>query len=310
MDLATSPRGSIASQVASVSTDPTTLASTDTDGLPRIRFQTTKLLAEQIGQQTYQALDDILYVEDVSPEDFTLIQEFRESSGRKYRFKRYYPEHQLLIITIPTKYHESLHSFIYDEIRGQIRDMGLRFHWATTSAATFYREHGRTGSGEGDSSGHPIQPGRDSSRRWPTIVIEAGYSQSLPQLREDMLWWFRESNHQVKVVLLVKMYRGPLRKITIEHWREEPMTFPGARTRQRAQQLEPTCAQAIHIIKTSVTVNDFLPSSYGVTRGALELRFSDLFLRGPVQGEGNIVIGVDVLQWFGATVAHMSETAA
>lgn len=188
--------------------------------------------------------------------------------------------------------------------------MGLRYCWNTTGTATFYEEHGKTGSGEGDASGHPTQPGQNSSRRWPTLVIEAGYSQSLANLQEDMRWWFRESNHQVKIVLLVKMYPGPLRQIAIEHWREEPVNFPGAMTRTRAQQLESVRDQAITIIKNSATVNDYLPSSYSVTRGALELRFSDLFLRVPRPGEGNIVIGIEVLQWFGAMLAQNSEARA
>ncbi|CAH0049469.1 unnamed protein product, partial [Clonostachys solani] len=104
MDPVISPRGSIASHEAtSVNIDPTTIASsTDAGSLPRIKFQTAELLARQI----FQTPGDVLFVEGVSPQDFTVIQRFRESNDRKYRFKRYYPDQGLLIITIPTHYHE------------------------------------------------------------------------------------------------------------------------------------------------------------------------------------------------------------
>ncbi|CAH0037393.1 unnamed protein product [Clonostachys solani] len=280
------PRGSMSSDAATSADDPTTV--------PRIRFQTAELLTQEI----YKTPGDILYVEDVSPQDFSAIEKFREDHNRKYRFRRFYPEHNLLIIAIPTKCHEAMRSNLDQEITLRIRDMGLRYHWLSTGSATHRQEgDGSVGSGEGDSSGHPIQPGQRSFRRWPTLVIEAGYSQSLQQLRDDIGWWFKESNHQVKIVLLIKFHPGSLEKITIEQWRERPVGSSGV-------YLEPACQQVINITRNSATANRTLPLSYSVTGGALELRFSDLFLRHPGQGEGDIVVEVEDLQWLAATVGH------
>ncbi|KAK0703538.1 hypothetical protein B0T26DRAFT_731810 [Lasiosphaeria miniovina] len=39
---------------------------------------------------------------------------------------------------------------------------------------------------------------------WPTLVIEAGFSQSLGELHIAMRRWFSMSNHEVKIVLLAK----------------------------------------------------------------------------------------------------------
>jgi hypothetical protein len=88
-----------------------------------------------------------------------------------------------------------------------------------------------------------------------------------------------------------------LEKITIEQWRERPVGSSGV-------QLELTCQQVINITRNSTTANRTLPSSYSVTGGALELGFSDLFLRDPGQGEGDIVVEAEDLQWLAATVGH------
>jgi len=58
-------------------------------------------------------------------------------------------------------------------------------------------------AGKGHSCGGP-NLGREGKDAWPTLVIEAGSSESLGALRDDMRWWFSVSDHQVNIVLLVK----------------------------------------------------------------------------------------------------------
>lgn len=71
--------------------------------------------------------------------------------------------------------------------------------------ATTYQAEGHPGGdrGEGDSTGGP-HPQRAAINAWPTLVIEAGDSESLGELHNDMRWWFSASNHDVKIVLLAK----------------------------------------------------------------------------------------------------------
>lgn len=66
-------------------------------------------------------------------------------------------------------------------------------------------EQGHPGrdSGEGDSTGGP-EPERYNKGAWPILIIEAGDSESLGELYNDMRWWFSASDHQVKIVLLAK----------------------------------------------------------------------------------------------------------
>jgi hypothetical protein len=49
-------------------------------------------------------------------------------------------------------------------------------------------------SGEGDSCRKPesMRPCKD---QYPTLVIEAGWSQTLQNLQEKARWWFDESNN-------------------------------------------------------------------------------------------------------------------
>ncbi len=77
---------------------------------------------------------------------------------------------------------------------------------------------------EGDSTGGP-KPERAKKGAWPTLVIEAGYSESLDQLHCDKNWWFRESQHQVKIVVLAK-FDHPIS--LLEKW-EEDRQYPTRR---------------------------------------------------------------------------------
>jgi hypothetical protein len=111
-----------------------------------------------------------------------------------------------------------------------------------------------------------------------------------------MRWWFRESRHNVKIVLA--KFDDRRQNIVIERWEEE-MSWPqGAMTRSRAaavQQdglLQPVKQQTI-IISRNTTTN---PVSYDVVRDPLVLRFRLLFLRDLGPQEGDILIGTQQLQ--------------
>ncbi|KAK7414098.1 hypothetical protein QQX98_007041 [Neonectria punicea] len=148
--------------------------------------------------------------------------------------------------------------------------------------------------GEADSSGGPF-PQRGHGQAWPTLVIESGHSQSLPE------WWFGASDHQVKIVLLVKLEQST-RSIIIEKYVEVPGQIqPGAAATQAAAQLEPTCTQVITITDNQNPSN---PLSH-VTGGALQLEFDLLFLRQPGQGEGDIIVSIQRLQVLGECIWRM-----
>jgi len=153
--------------------------------------------------------------------------------------------------------------------------------------------------GEGDSC---LQPGVRPPDGFPTVVIEAGYTQSWNSLRQKARWWFTVSHFDVKIVILVKFEHGTQR-ITIEKWKAvEAVHRPGMRTRAQANAPAQTaqCIQIIHIT-CCPGHNHANPASYDVT-GPLHLEFVDVYLRQPIKNpgqhvhEGDIVIDIAQLQ--------------
>ncbi len=231
------------------------------------------------------------------------MKETRESKNTKCRFFYLAQEH-LLIITIPTRKHEKAHSHIYDDIAHSIRQMGLRKSWSMVHSTTLSSNHDGS-SREGDSAGGPL-PDRMADDAWPTLVVEAGASQSLPDLRNTIRWWFSASDHAVKIVLLVKIYTH-LRQIVIEKWTEGSPVTNSSRATRSAMTISPINRQIITIdmlpIAAAAPSNDPIranPESYTVTRGDLHLEFELLFLRQPNAGEGDIVITTAMFQDLGA----------
>ncbi|KAL7629199.1 hypothetical protein AAE478_000719 [Parahypoxylon ruwenzoriense] len=282
----------------SILTLPTSVTSGDDETPPTVRFTNV----EEFLQAIDHISEDFVIVTDVSPDNFTLLDNELEARGRNIRLRRYHADSQILFITIPNHIHEQLHIILYQEFASMVDRMGLRRSWKSIAAAT-YQARGRGGSGGGggqaDSSGGPI-PERQYA--WPTLVIEAGYSESLQYLRDDMKWWFSESNHDVKIVILAKFdYRQ--QEIILEKWEEEPWeeeprgARPGATTARSVGLFAPVQQQTI-----TITKNPTNPVSYNVARGSLVLSFRLLFLRNPGPGEGDIVFSIPDLEWYAERV--------
>ena len=170
--------------------------------------------------------------------------------------------------------------------------MSLSTSWRSFASTTCRAQGG--GGGEGDSTGGP-RPERGKGD-WPTLVIESGQSESMNYLHLDMQWWFAASQHQVKIVLLVKFDHNQ-RAILLERWEEEapPPRLGATTTRQAAalQALQPVLRQQITITKNAAS-----PVSYHVTRGDLVLPFHLLFLRDPSPQESDVIISIQDLEGF------------
>lgn len=282
--------------VSVASTMPTSVISTKDSNPPTVRFTNTQDLFDVINSTT----GDFLIVTNVSPNQFTEIERERETRRRKIRFRRYDSNSRILFITIPTDVHEALHLGLYMEYRDQLVLNGRQRSWRSIGTATRRAEEGHPGGdgGEADSTGGPKSE-RGSKGAWPTLVIEAGHSESLDDLQADMRWWFSASDHQVKIVLLAK-YDDAHSVIILEKWEEDTQTRLGATTTRRftANQHTPTLRQSITITQNTTTN----PVSYNVTRGALVLSFRLLFLRDPGPGEADFVYSIQGLKRYAADV--------
>ena len=237
---------------------------------------------------------------DITPDDFTYLVE-TEKRVCGFRLRRYHADAHILIITIPTEIHERLHLALYQSYILKIDRMGLWKSWISIGATTL-RAQGHPGGdgGESDSSGGP-RPERFAHGSWPTLIIESGDSETLSELHRDMRWWFAASQHQVKIVVLVK-FDHRQEAILLERWEEEPANLRlGATTTRQAAVLQPVIRQQINITQNATTS----PVSYHVTRGALVLPFHLLFLRAPGPQEHDVIFSIQDLQEYAEVVWGM-----
>lgn len=115
-----------------------------------------------------------------------------------------------------------------------------------------------------------------------------------------MKWWFDTSNHDVKIIILAKFHTHQ-NCIQIEKWEEHSQApRPGAMSTRSTSRLVPIKQQNIFITQDKSTS----PPTYHVTRGALVLDFSLLFLRLPdaSRGEGDFVFTVHDLEEYARDV--------
>jgi len=295
------------SPLPSISTPATSVTSKAQSVQPTIRFESVEKLYQAIDNVPGDLLavtgtspfglssDDILTQSlGVSSTDFDEIDISRQCAHpcRKFRLRRYNADTRMLIITIPTSVHEALHAALYNTLIIQFAQSGLHGIWLDKRSTT-YRSPGHPrghDGGEGDSTGGPIPERIGTS--WPTLVIEAGYSETLHELRNDMRWWFSASDHQVKIVILAKSDHTQ-RAILLEKWEEAPShPRPGATTTRHAAALQPMMRQSITITENATTD----PATYLVTRGPLVLSFRLLFLRDPDPLQGDVVVDVEKLE--------------
>lgn len=125
-------------------------------------------------------------------------------------------------------------------------------------------------SKEPDSSFRPVAVPAGPDRRWPSVVIESGYSESTIHLRQMADLWISESDGQVKVVIVISIERAR-EKILIEKSIPNPTplnTGPALRSRGRAALRE----QTITLTKTHNR-----PAA--VTGAPLVIMFHEMFLR-------------------------------
>jgi hypothetical protein len=219
---------------------------------------------------------------------------------RGFRLRRYDSGTQILIVTLPNDLHEELHLNLYARFYKQLVRDGTDEDWRQIGNAT-RRVQGHPGGdgGEGDSTGGP-KPARQGPGNWPTLVIEAGDSETLNQLHADMRWWFSASNHDVQIVLLAK-FDHRRSQIILEKWEEEWSQYSGPTTRSRSVMM-PQAGRLVPIRRQYITISRSADLSYHVTRGALVLGFRLLFLRNPGPHEHDFVISVAELQRYAECV--------
>ena len=186
--------------------------------------------------------------------------------------------------------------------------MGLKREFASVGSSTFQDKDANgnvISEGEGDSSRKPSM--RTDKHQYPTLVIEAGWSQTLEKLRQKAEWWFAKSRGDVKIVLLVKSSPRS-NHIRIEKWKLAPAASRRGATTTRAAAAAAMTPQCIHVVEIAQAndidnayPNRFDAASYVVAGGPLELEFIDIFLRQPIPlGEGDLILDDTTLRRYAA----------
>lgn len=205
--------------------------------------------------------------------DFDIIN--HKSSWRL--FDSYYPFSQLLLVRmVTTKDHERAYMRLVDLIIFKLAKMnGANFTLDWTGSADI-KTPSRTK--KPDQGATPLDLPTGRSDLWPTLIIEAAYSESRAKLQGDAEWWLKASNGDVRIALTIAMHqRKP--EIVIRKWGN----FHTGQTRTRIQ-TSPILHQQI-VISRPVGQSETV-----VTNGPLVISFHDLFLRDPSHYEDDILL--------------------
>ncbi|CAK7563086.1 MAG: hypothetical protein SEPTF4163_000943 [Sporothrix epigloea] len=229
------------------------------------------------------------------------IEREREKRGKTMRF-HYRAGQHLLKVTVPSYQHERICGKLSVYAVHKIFQMGLTPKDFILAGSTTYRGTGSgdsSGSGEGDSAFVP-QARFHNGKSWPTFVLEAGDSQSLEGLRNDMRWWFAASQHEVKIVLVAKLYPAT-REIRLEKYvKDVSHVRTGATCTRNTPQLQPRPTQVVTIAPREANPGQEL--QFTVVGAPLILDFQLLFLRAP-----NLDAGESDLEY---TSSDLEDTAS
>jgi hypothetical protein len=142
-------------------------------------------------------------------------------------------KHQILYKIMVGHYHEKINCQFGTWINLALGNMGLSFLNYDFWLGGAGRSPGRVCSKEGDKAFFPgREPAAGAPIPWPSLVLEVGISESVPQLRTDARWWYSNSNHQTQLVVIISA-KPNSHDADIEIWTEVVSQSVGATTRGR-----------------------------------------------------------------------------
>ncbi|KAF7626160.1 hypothetical protein AFLA_013556 [Aspergillus flavus NRRL3357] len=205
----------------------------------------------------------------------------RSRDGKSFRFEH---DGSTGIIKVPGPGHEITTDRVKTKISFLMLRMGIEDqYWVV---ATRYQGTGGSKSKEGDQgflppTRQPVGTLATGVCPFPTLVIETGVSESLPKLREDVLWWFNHS-------------RGD--------WQLAPPTTPRPLTRRALQQLQqqvpypmPPQVQQQPSSQSAYCAQSIEITPQAVTGPSLILPFLAVFGRPPVAPEADLILTTAML---------------
>ncbi|KAH8690461.1 hypothetical protein BGW36DRAFT_364041 [Talaromyces proteolyticus] len=185
-----------------------------------------------------------------------------ENTEDEFNVESYFPCLGIILIKMISPPHEVAHERISSIMTLKLAAMNRMdknvFETGRSDRTTVQRTK------QPDTSYQPKRLPKGRSRQWPTLTIEAGYSESRRKLADDARWWLTASQGDVKAVVTISIGQKQ-RSITFEKWalvQQQPAVA------YRAVLSQEDGRNSIH------TTND----------NPLIISFQDMFLR-PAQGE-------------------------
>lgn len=155
--------------------------------------------------------------------DYILFTGLSESSFNRdcvedsFGFESYFPELGILLLKMESHTHAFTHRKLSKIIDEQLSAM---HHQIDEDLLPFGSAHvqGEDRKKRADESWVPRRLPKFRSNKWPTLVIELGFSESNRKLIKDIEWWMTESKGDVQVAITVGINQR-YKEITIENWR-------------------------------------------------------------------------------------------
>lgn len=204
----------------------------------------------------------------------------------------YIPGSRLLLVKMITRAHEGGHINFDDLLKSKLAAMNLRGKLLSLGRADVETENRQK---EPDQSYLPsrLPPGRTD--KWPTMIIEGGYSEEKAKLTADVQWWLAESQGDVTMAIAISVHKAK-KEITIELW---GMMARPTRT-------EP--AKKVPEIRHRVVISQGTSQqTINVARAPLTISFHDLFLRPAGPNEGDLVFSKEDFEEIASAVWQVHE---
>ncbi|KAJ5381573.1 uncharacterized protein N7496_004001 [Penicillium cataractarum] len=126
-----------------------------------------------------------------------------------------FSEHLLLVKMPVSRAHEIAVRVFERLFFDCLKPMGLDDCLQTFGSATCKAENGS--AKQPDCQFLPRRLPRDRTKKWPSVVVETGYSESPSKLMSDARFWLSESNGDVQMVITIKIGRS-LPDLVLESW--------------------------------------------------------------------------------------------
>ena len=147
-------------------------------------------------------------------------------------------EEVLIIKLMPGAHHELANLMFARMFDHRLVSLGIADTLLPFGSTRYQAPSGR--SKEADSA---FKPSTRLPTDWPSLIIEVGVSESLPQLRTDTHYWLTQSGGQTKIVIIIAIKKAT-RVMTIERWEDRGSTQP---TRQVRPPYNPIKMQALRL---------------------------------------------------------------